>query len=216
MEESLSIKWSKLRLSRPIKCFILLATGCVVALGIGFQQNKPVAGQEKKNEQAVQQQQQQRVPDDLADNLFLPSFVHECLDKNKELDKEIDIPSVLIHNPYFVRGDFDGDKSIDYAVIVESRKENREGLLICFRNKETKAVLLGLDQQNPPPFWLLMNWDVETIEDVSKITDANGKLVGIKPKGESVVMKGEDWSGIIYWDGNTFRWKKVILDDAGD
>ncbi len=127
------------------------------------------------------------------------------------INKEIDIPDVPLHNPYFVRGDFDGDNSIDYAVIVESRKNKREGLLICFRNKETRAILLGLDPNNPPPFWLLMNWDVETLEEVRQTLDSNGKPVGIKPKGESIVMKGEDWIGIIYWDGKKFLWKKVIL-----
>ncbi|RMG03215.1 MAG: hypothetical protein D6735_09020 [Acidobacteria bacterium] len=189
-----------------IKYFGLLGSFLVLAC-ISFQQNELVVGQEKKDEQPVQQ----RVPDDLTDNLYFPTFVHRCLDKNGVINKEIDIPDVPLHNPYFVRGDFDGDNSIDYAVIVESRKNKREGLLICFRNKETKAVLLGLDPQNPPPFWLLMNWDVETLEEVRQTLDSNGKPVGIEPKGESIVMKGEDWIGIIYWDGKKFLWKKVIL-----
>jgi hypothetical protein len=60
-----------------------------------------------------------------------------------------------------------------------------------------------------------MNWDVETKEEVSKITDADGKLIGITPKGESIVMKGEDWIGIVYWDGKAFRWKEVILNKGG-
>lgn len=113
-----------------------------------------------------------------------------------------------------MRGDFDGDRTVDYAIVVESRRNKREGLLVCFRNKETKAVLLGLDPQNPPPFWFLTDWDVETLEEVKKITDARGKPIGITPKGETIVMKGEDWLGLIYWDGKTFRWKKVVLNEG--
>ena len=125
-------------------------TKCVVLLGISFlvlacaalQQNKAVVGQERNDEQ----QEQKGVLDDLTDNMVIPLFVDECLDKNK-LDKEVKIPSIPLHNPYFVRGDFDGDRTIDYAIIVSSRKDGREGLLICFRNKESRAVLLGLDPQ---------------------------------------------------------------------
>jgi hypothetical protein len=211
MKETSFIKWTELRFSKLIRYFVLLAISCFVLACIAFQQNKPATGQENKNEQP----NQERVPDDTTDNSSLPSFVYDCIDKNKWLVKEVDFPSVPLHNPYFVRGDFDGDRNVDYAVIVESRKNRREGLLICFRNKETKAVLLGLDPQNPPPFWLMLNWDVETLEEVKKITDAQGKLIGINPKGESIVMKGEDWIGIVYWDGKMFRWKKVILNEGG-
>jgi hypothetical protein len=211
MKENYSIKWAEWDFRKLMKCFVLLGVICFVLACIAFWQNEPVTGQEKKDEQPIQK----RVPDDLTDNMIAPSFVDECFDKNKWLIKEITIPDVPLHNPYFVRGDFDGDRTIDYAVIVESRKNNREGLLVCFRNKETKAMLLGLDPQNPPPFWLLMNWDVETLEEVSKITDAEGKSIKIKPKGESIVMKGEDWLGIVYWDGTMFRWKEVILNEGG-
>lgn len=192
-----------------IKCVCLLGISFSLLACVALQQNSLVVGQEKK-EQPVQE----RVPDDPSDNSSLPSFVYDCIDKNNWLVKEVDFPSIPLHNPYFVRGDFDGDKTLDYAVIVESRKNKREGLLVCFRNKETRSVLLGLDPQNPPPFWLLMNWDVETVEEVGKITDAQGKSIGIKPKGESIVMKGEDWRGFIYWEGTAFRWKKVILNDG--
>ena len=172
-----------------------------------IQPDNGVFGQENTDQRRVQK----RISDDLADNLAAPIFIDQCFDKNK-LDRKIKIPSMPLHNPYFLRGDFDGDRNIDYAVIVESRKDKREGLLVCFRNRETQAVLLGLDSQDPPPFWLLMNWDVETSAEVSKITDVEGRSVGIRPKGESIVMKGEDWIGILYWNGKTFAWKKVILN----
>ena len=191
------------------KCVVLLGISFLVLACAALQQNKAVVGQERNDEQ----QEQKGVLDDLTDNMVIPLFVDECLDKNK-LDKEVKIPSIPLHNPYFVRGDFDGDRTIDYAIIVSSRKDGREGLLICFRNKESRAVLLGLDPQYSPPFWLLMNWDVETSAEVGKIADADGKPIGIRPKGESIVMKGEDWIGVVYWDGTAFRWKKVILNNG--
>lgn len=219
MKEIPFIKLTRLRFSKLIKLGGLLGISCLVLACIAFQQNNSSLGQEKKNEQAQEKKDEQptvqeQVSDDPEDS-SLPSFVYDCVDKNKWLVEEADFPSVPLHNPYFVRGDLDGDRNVDYAVAVKSRKNKREGLLVCFRNKETKAVLLGLDAKNPPPFWLLTNWDIETKEEVSKITDADGKLIGITPKGESIVMKGEDWIGIVYWDGKAFRWKKAILNEGG-
>jgi hypothetical protein len=82
--------------SKLIKLGGLLGISCLVLACIAFQQNKPSTAQEKKDKQAQEKKDEQptvqkRVPDDLTDNLYLPSFVHECLDKNKGLDGEIDI-----------------------------------------------------------------------------------------------------------------------------
>ncbi|MBK7706124.1 MAG: hypothetical protein IPJ30_10165 [Acidobacteria bacterium] len=219
MENNPFTKLKELSSSKLIKRGGLLGISCLALACIAFQENNSTLGQDKKNEQARDKRDEQttvekRIPDDLTDNFILPYFVNDCFDRNKWLDKEIDVPSVPLHNPYFVRGDFDGDRNVDYAVIVESRKDRREGLLVCFRNKETKAVLLGLDANKPPPFWHLMNWDVETKEEVPKTTDSKGKSIGITPRGESIVMQSEGWIGIVYWDGNAFRWKEVILNDG--
>lgn len=211
MKYKLFSKATKLSLKHRNKFIGPLIAGSLIFALITLRKEETSMGQEKIPKERPAPQ---RAPDDLTDNFVLPFLVNDCFDKNKWLDKEIEVPNVLLHNPYFVRGDLDGDRSIDYAVIVESRKNGREGLLICFRNKEAKAVLLGLDPNNPPPFWLLMNWDIETPAEVRQALDSDGKPIGIKPTGESIVMKGEGWEGIIYWDGQTFRWKKVILNDG--
>jgi hypothetical protein len=210
MKKTSYTKSTVLRFSNLTKLCGLLAISCFVFGCIAFQ-NKPSTAQEKKDEQT---KEQELVPND-SEDLSLPSFVYECVDKNTWLVKEVDFPSVPSRNPYFVRGDLDGDGNVDYVVVVKSLKNKREGLLVCFRNKETKVVLLGLDPKSPPPFWFLTSWDIETKKEVTQTTDANGRLIGIKPKGESIVMKGEDWLGIVYWDGNAFRWKEVILNEGG-
>ncbi|RMG04734.1 MAG: hypothetical protein D6735_06400 [Acidobacteria bacterium] len=208
MRETPFLKWTESRFRKVIRYFVLIAISGFVLAPFALYQSKHTTGQEKKKEQP----NQGRVPDDLTDNLILPFFVYDCLDQNEEVAREIETQLPMIHNPYFVRGDFDGDGRVDYAVIVESRKTKQEGLLICFRKKKIRAVLLGLDPKKRPPFWLLMNWDVQTREEVVKIRNFKGESIGIRPKAESIVMKGEDWIGVIYWDGRKFRWKEVILN----
>lgn len=214
MKEKLFIKLSEFCLNKSIRLFgLLVGVSLLVFAFLVFQPVKPSTSQEKKDEKPVKEEQpiQEREPNY---EMLLPSFLYDCTDKNKWIDNEVKF-LVHINNPYFVRGDFDGNGNNDYAVIVESRKDKREGILVCFRNKETKAVLLGLDPKNPPPFWRLYDWDVETPAQVSETTDYKGKSIGIKPKGESIVMKWEDGIGVIYWDGKEFRWKQVILNDGG-
>lgn len=201
---------TKAMLSNWMKVFWISGGGLVICLAVFQSENLLMAQEKTVKDESVQR----RIPDDLTDRFILPSFVNDCLDKNLRLDKEITVPSVPLHNPYFVRGDFDGDGAIDYAVIVERRKDSREGLLICFRQKSSVPIILGLEAKDPP-FWLLGNWDVETTDEVNKIVDAKGRPVRVVPKGDSIVMKGEDWIGIIYWDGKMFRWKKVILTEGG-
>jgi hypothetical protein len=160
------------------------------------------------------------VPNEITDlyleneHSILPSFVNECLDKNAWLLTRIDIPARPKYNPYFARGDLDGDGFPDYVVVVEGKDDKRDGLLVCFRVVDRKAVLLGLDQKNKPPFWRLTDWDVETVPEIAKMTDLKGVSIGVRPKGESIVMKWEDALGIIYWDGKQFQWKQVILNEG--
>lgn len=162
---------------------------------------KPVADQQQPSAQARNYEKQ------------LPFFVHDCADKNPRLQEQIRY--FASHNPFFVRGDFDGDRKIDYAITVESRKTGKEGLLICFRDQKHTAVLLGLDADNPPPFWRLVDWDVNTPAEVARTTGHQGRPVGIRPSGEAIVMYWEDAVGFIYWDGGKFRWKQVILNKGG-
>lgn len=145
---------------------------------------------------------------------LVPQFIGNCLDHNSWLPKEISIPARPKYNPYFVRGDFDGDGGADYAVIVENRSTAQEGLLVCFRKTKSNAILLGLDRDKPPPFWRLEDLDVMTAKEINDNYDFQGRSVTIKPKGESIVMNWEDAMGLIYWDGKQFRWREVILNSS--
>jgi hypothetical protein len=117
-------------------------------------------------------------------------------------------------NPYYLRGDFDGDGKADYAVSVRGRTTKRNGLLICAGNGRTFA--LGADQPLKPPFsdmpndnFIAPNWMVYSTAETRALAVFKGINVPAVPArllGETIAMIWEDGIALIYWDGRAFRW----------
>jgi hypothetical protein len=115
-------------------------------------------------------------------------------------------------NPYYLRGDFDGDGVPDYAVAVRGKKTKRRGILIC--GGMGRAFLLGADNPKIPPFssmpddiFFASTWFVysraETAE-LSKFPDSPHPFPSVQ--GETIGMIFEDGIALIYWDGKKYRW----------
>ena len=135
------------------------------------------------------------MPDDL-----YTLFNQDDIKKNYTINKEL--------NPFFLRGDFNGDKKIDYALAVIELKTNKKGILIY--HPATKTVFrLGAGKQIPNGYNLDdMNWmDAWHVYDKKEIEQG---VTGQKPPkliGEAIyAFKLESSSGIIYWDGKEYKW----------
>ncbi|NJM53127.1 MAG: hypothetical protein HC846_06880 [Blastocatellia bacterium] len=59
------------------------------------------------------------------DNLLLPSATEQCLAK---IDVGEPFEFNLSINPYYLRGNFDGNNLIDYAIIIAGKKYKKNGL----------------------------------------------------------------------------------------
>ena len=116
-------------------------------------------------------------------------------------------------NPYYLRGDFDGDGKVDYAVAVRGKRTKRLGVLFCGGNGH--IYLLGADNPTAPPFsdmpndlFFAPNWAaysrIET-QALAKFTSAVPRPLP-KITGETIAMVFEDGIALIYWDGRRFRW----------
>lgn len=46
-------------------------------------------------------------------------------------------------NPFYLRGDFDGDGKLDYAVLVKDRKSEKQGYAFCFTGANRKPQIVG-------------------------------------------------------------------------
>lgn len=99
-------------------------------------------------------------------------------------------------NPFYLKGDFDGDKKLDYAINVLDRKTNKAGIVI-YHTGTRKHFILGAGQafngRHPgDDFWWMDAWTVTS--------DKNKKADGI------LVIKTESSNGLIYWAGQEYKW----------
>jgi len=60
-------------------------------------------------------------------SLIHPDQISACLKMPIASGVEVDVET----NPYYLRGDFDGDGKPDYAVAVRGKKTRRLGVLVC-------------------------------------------------------------------------------------
>ncbi|MDD5542403.1 MAG: hypothetical protein PHX83_04450 [Acidobacteriia bacterium] len=112
-------------------------------------------------------------------------------------------------NPFYLRGDFDGDGKPDYAVQVVARKDRSRGIAIWLSSQK-KIFVLGaghlfkFSASESTDFEFINVWQVYGKRLVEHGVDA-----GPPPElvGEAIhVGKRESASGLIYWNGKLFLW----------
>jgi hypothetical protein len=138
---------------------------------------------------------------------YQPTRLAECLRTSQVRHLTV----LTAANPYYLRGDFDGDRQPDYAVVLTSASGGI-GVAIC--RGSGGAVLLGTGigatrfSDMPGDRFVAPQWDVLTRKDVLGLDGlgANGPTPLPKVKAESVAMIWEDAVCLIYWDGKSFRW----------
>lgn len=151
-------------------------------------------GQDKQNEEQIQFVFDSNLPDVLYD-FYNQEKIRPAYEINRDL------------NPFYLRGDFDGDKKPDYALAVIESKTGKKGFLI-YHESMKKHFLVGAGKAIPNGYG-----DDYSMIDAWKVSD--DKVVGqgvteLKPPkliGEAIlVQKLESSSGIIYWNGKEYRW----------
>jgi hypothetical protein len=122
--------------------------------------------------------------------------------KLKELNSSVNVSDRL--NPFYLRGDFDGDGQQDYAVLVNDSTKGQNGIAI-FLGKIKKPFILGAGVS----FHGMKDVDFDSWY-------VYGKRKVIKGVGEAKIptLIGEanwiEWaetaSALIYWNGSKFIW----------
>lgn len=146
---------------------------------------------------------------EITDYVFVPEFILQCFKNPKAANLEI----LNDKNPFYLRGDFDGDKKLDYAVQVKI-KSGSSGICICAGDGAFFLLGSGItggenfsDMKNDN--FLALNWAVSTKQEIDELAKWKCNIPDRFPKidNESIELfwrEGE--SALIYWDGKKYKW----------
>ena len=138
-------------------------------------------------------------------DLLIPDELSRCM---SQVRSEADDIEFIYVNPFYLRGDFDGDGRSDYVAPVRSGEPRSEqcfecrGVLFCFGSG--KVEVLGT-KRNPLPASVDPTYFFGSYWEVLSTADPEVKSLGAD--GEVVEMRWEDARGRLYLENGRFKWK---------
>ena len=109
-------------------------------------------------------------------------------------------------NPFYLRGDFNGDGKIDVADLVKQRSTGKIGIAII-NGATNKVTILGAGTaigNGGDDFEWMDSWEIYSKAD----RIASGTSVP-KLRGDALlVSKSEAASALIYWNGKRYIWRQ--------
>lgn len=106
-------------------------------------------------------------------------------------------------NPFYLRGDFDGDGKTDVAVLVKQRSTGKFGIAIV-HGANNKVTILGAGTSignGGDDFEWMDSWEIYSKDRATKGTRTP------KLRGDALLLsKSEAASALIYWNGQRYIW----------
>lgn len=111
-------------------------------------------------------------------------------------------------NPFYLRGDFNGDNRNDIAILIKEKSSGKIGIAIVHDGKRDVFIVgAGTSVGNGGPDFKWMDvWSVYPKGAVQSPEETT--LLKLKSEGLSVI-KSESASGLIYWDGKKYKWYQM-------
>lgn len=111
-------------------------------------------------------------------------------------------------NPFYLRGDFDGDGKPDYAVLIKAKSHGKLGFAVWL-NARTTPIILGAGRRVRYGSGLEEDLDFDVWRVTSPSQFDRSSFVD-QPEGIRwdciYVQKGEGASGIYFFKGGSFHW----------
>jgi hypothetical protein len=106
-------------------------------------------------------------------------------------------------NPFYLRGDFDGDGKPDYAVLV--RNGDQQGVVLCLNGARNPTLLGAGSAFNKMKDLNFNAWQVHPrAHRVQRGVEERKPLVLL---GDAILLEWEESaSAIVYWNGKHFVW----------
>lgn len=139
--------------------------------------------------------QWQKSPVDI-DNV--PTLVSECL---KPRATSLEVSRRM--NPFYQRADFNGDGLMDYVVLVQEKKSQKQGFAFCFQGSQRKLSLVGAGTP------LALEGGI-TRDDLSEFDVWGVIQSGSKARKNDALYleKAESGSGVLIWNGSKMMWQQ--------
>jgi hypothetical protein len=129
----------------------------------------------------------------------IPEIINRAI-ANGSLAKEYELS--LHMNPFYLRGDFNGDDKTDIAVLIKQRSSGKLGIAIVNRATD-RVTILGAGTaigNGGDDFGWMDSWEIQ-----SKDRPTGG--ASVPKRGDALlVSKSEAASGLIYWTGKRYAW----------
>ena len=133
----------------------------------------------------------------------IPESVQKAV-TNGSLAKEYDVSFHL--NPFYLRGDFNGDGNIDLAVLVKQRTTGKLGIAIV-HGATKKVTILGAGtaiRNGGDDFEWMDSWQIYSKDRTAR--EAGETSVPHLHGDALLVSKSEAASALIYWNGKRYAW----------
>lgn len=141
---------------------------------------------------------------DAATQLYnVPETIERAISKGP-LAKDYEVSFHL--NPFYLRGDFNGDGEIDVAVLVKQRSTGKLGIAIIHGGTSKVAILgagVGIGNGGEDFEWM----DYWQVYPKGRVDRGTGEPSVPRLHGDALLVgKSEAASGLIHWDGKRYVW----------
>ena len=136
----------------------------------------------------------------------IPGDVHQAVESGR-FAESYKLDGTM--NPFYLRGDFDGDGKIDYALWIKAKAGGATGIAIWLSSLH-RFIILGAGSPFKFAGSTESNFDNLNVWQVcGKRSVEQGGEAGPPPKllGEAILVgRSESGSGLIFWNGRSFKW----------
>ncbi len=140
--------------------------------------------------------------------VWIPKEVSDCLRQSGGDDSRI----LINLNPFYLRGDFDGDRRVDLAIGIRGQTGRDSGILFCNADGSIHTIgqarlhkarsSPGFSENVFPADWQVLSRSAALAERKENLR-LPPVLSGIR--GEGVLLIWRDEAAIVYWNGAGYR-----------
>jgi hypothetical protein len=141
-----------------------------------------------------------QTPHAIAQHDVIPEAIGRVI-SNGSLGKEYELSFRM--DPFYLRGDFNGDGKMDIATLVKQRSTGKFGIAIV-NGATGKVIILGAGNgigNGGDDFEWMDSWEI-----YSKDRVASGTSIPKLHGDALLVSKSESASALIYWNGKRYVW----------